>query len=158
MWNKSSEEELVKGVITHGPEILEKCLVDPESISKYLERLYSEKLEYPIPRDKIDIKNWFIPTDYQNIDIENFLLNQCPEQNHDRLNRELDLYRKHDMIPILKTMKYIVDTLRKNNVVWGVGRGSSVASYALFLLGVHKVDSVKYKLPLEEFFKGEKHG
>jgi hypothetical protein len=33
----------------------------------------------------------------------------------------------HDMIPVLlKTMKYVVDTLRSNNVVWGVGRGSSV--------------------------------
>ena len=55
-------------------------------------------------------------------------------------------------------MKYIIDTLRENNVVWGVGRGSSVASYVLFLLGVHKIDSVKYNLPLEEFFKGGENG
>ena len=59
------------------------------------------------------------------------------------------------MIPVLKTMKYVVDTLRANNVVWGVGRGSSVASYVLFIIGVHKIDSVKYKLPINEFFKGE---
>ena len=50
---------------------------------------------------------------------------------------------------------YFVDTLRANNVVWGVGRGSSVASYVLFIIGVHKIDSVKYKLPINEFFKGE---
>jgi DNA polymerase III alpha subunit len=50
-------------------------------------------------------------------------------------------------------MKYIVDTLRKNQIVWGVGRGSSVASYALYLIGVHKIDSVKYDLPIGEFFK-----
>jgi hypothetical protein len=62
---------------------------------------------------------------------------------------------QHDMIPVLKAMKYIVDTLRANNVVWGVGRGSSVASYVLFIIGVHKIDSVKYKLPINEFFKGE---
>ena len=59
------------------------------------------------------------------------------------------------MIPVLKTMKYVVDTLRANNVVWGVGRGSSVSSYVLFIIGVHKIDSVKYKLPINEFFKGE---
>jgi DNA polymerase III alpha subunit len=52
-------------------------------------------------------------------------------------------------------MKYVVDTLRNNQVVWGVGRGSSVASYVLFIIGVHKIDSVKYKLPINEFFKGE---
>ena len=53
-------------------------------------------------------------------------------------------------------MKYIVDTLRENKVLWGVGRGSSVSSYVLFLIGIHKIDSVKYNLPIEEFFKGEK--
>jgi DNA polymerase III alpha subunit len=59
------------------------------------------------------------------------------------------------LIPVLRAMKYVVDTLRSNNIVWGVGRGSSVASYVLFIIGVHKIDSVKYKLPINEFFKGE---
>jgi DNA polymerase III alpha subunit len=75
------------------------------------------------------------------------------KQNYNRLVHELDLYHKNNMIPVLKAMKYIVDTLKENNVVWGVGRGSSVASYALYLIGVHRIDSVKYKLPIEEFFK-----
>jgi len=43
--------------------------------------------------------------------------------------------------------------LRKNNIVWGVGRGSSVASYVLFLLGVHKIDSMYYELSVDEFLK-----
>jgi DNA polymerase III alpha subunit len=62
------------------------------------------------------------------------------------------------MIPMLKTMKYIVDTLRANNIVWGVGRGSSVASYVLHIIGVHKIDPIKYNIPIEEFFKGETNG
>ena len=57
------------------------------------------------------------------------------------------------MLDVLKSMKYIVDTLRENGIIWGVGRGSSVASYVLFLIGVHKIDSVKYNIPIEEFFK-----
>jgi DNA polymerase III alpha subunit len=96
-----------------------------------------------------------IPEPYKSFDIEEYLVNMCPERNYDRLTTELELYRKNNMIPVLKAMKYIVDILRENNIVWGVGRGSSVASYTLFLLGVHKVDSVKYNLPIEEFFKGE---
>jgi len=47
----------------------------------------------------------------------------------------------------------MVDTFRKNNVVWGVGRGSSVSSYVLYLLGVHRVDSIKYKLNINEFLR-----
>jgi DNA polymerase III alpha subunit len=89
------------------------------------------------------------------MDIEEFLVSQCPKQNYDRLIQELDLYKSHDLMPVLRAMKYIVDTLRHNHIVWGVGRGSSVASYVLFIIGVHKIDSVKYKLPINEFFKGD---
>jgi DNA polymerase III alpha subunit len=43
--------------------------------------------------------------------------------------------------------------MRKNKIVWGVGRGSSVASYVLFLIGIHKVNSLKYNLDIKEFLK-----
>jgi DNA polymerase III alpha subunit len=149
----SIEEKLTRSVLLYGPEILKKCLAEPAEIEKYLTRIYQEKLDYPIPKNTIDISNWFIPNEYKNLDIEEFLINQCPKENNERLIKELKLYRKHNMLIVLKAMKYIVDTLRKHNIVWGVGRGSSVASYALFLIGVHKIDSVKYNLPIEEFFK-----
>ena len=145
-------EQLIEGIVKHGPEIIGHCLIS-DDIEQYKKRLYEEHLNYPIPPDQINTKNWFIPQEYKNMDIEEFLVNQCPKENYDRLINELELYRKNDMIDVLKTMKYIVDTLRKNNIVWGVGRGSSVASYVLYLIGVHKIDSVKYTLPIEEFFK-----
>ena len=47
----------------------------------------------------------------------------------------------------------MVDIMRKNNVVWGVGRGLSVASYVLYLIGVHKIDSLYYDLDIEEFLR-----
>lgn len=136
----------------HGPEILEHCLCS-DDLTQYTERLYEEHLNYPIPPTTIYSTNWFIPEEYKNMDIEGFLVNQCPKENYQRLIDELELYKNHNMMPVLNTMKYIVDTLRKNNIVWGVGRGSSVSSYVLFLIGIHKIDSVKYKLPINEFFK-----
>ena len=30
------------------------------------------------------------------------------------------------MIPLLRYMCYLVDFMRENNIVWGVGRGSQV--------------------------------
>ncbi len=143
---------LIEAVLTHGPDIISDC-VTSDDFKKYITRIDQGKLPYPLPTDNIDIAEWFMPIEYRNMDIEGFLIDQCPKENYDRLIAELELYRKNKMIPVLCMMKYIVDTLRKNNVVWGVGRGSSVASYVLFLLGVHKIDSVKYKLPIEEFFK-----
>ena len=145
-------EQLIEGIIRHGPDILDHCQTS-DDLSRYISRIQSERLDYPITPKTIDPKNWFIPHEYQTMDIEEFLVNSCPQENYDRLVSELELFRKNDMMPMLRTMKYVVDTLRANNVVWGVGRGSSVASYVLYLIGVHKIDSVKYNLPIEEFFK-----
>lgn len=136
----------------HGPGILEHCLCS-DDLNIYLDKIYQEHLDYPIPPTVINPTQWFIPNEYKVMDMEGFLVNRCPKENYDRLLEELSLYKKHDMMPVLNTVKYIVDTLRENNIVWGVGRGSSVASYVLFLIGVHKIDSVKYKLPINEFFK-----
>lgn len=152
-----TEDKIVQSILKHGPEIIESQIYDT-IYDGYLSRLTDERLNYPCPKNNIDIREWQIPADYKNIDIEKFLVDQCPKENYDRLAEELALWRSHDMIPVLKTMKYMVDTLRKNNIVWGVGRGSSVASYTLFLIGVHKIDSVKYRLPIEEFFKEKNNG
>ena len=54
---------------------------------------------------------------------------------------------------LLCYLKYLVDTMREHNIVWGVGRGSSVASYCLYLLGVHKINSIKFELDIKEFLK-----
>ena len=150
--SNNTTQQLINGIMKHGPDILEHCLCS-DDLTQYAERLYEEHLNYPIPPTSIYRTNWFIPEEYKNMDIEGFLVNQCPRENYQRLMDELELYKNHNMMPVLNTMKYIVDTLRKNNVVWGVGRGSSVASYVLFLIGIHKIDSVKYKLPINEFFK-----
>jgi DNA polymerase III alpha subunit len=151
-------ENLIKGVMQHGPEILENCVANPDNIVQYLQRVDQERLDYPLTKLQIDKNNWFIPNEYKQLDIEEFLVTQCPEQNYPRLIEELALFKQNNMIPVLKTMKYVVDTLRVNNIVWGVGRGSSVSSYVLYLIGIHKIDSVKYALPIDEFFKGEQNG
>ena len=154
MWTNTTQQ-LIQGVMRHGPDILEHCQTS-DDLTQYVSRLQQEHLNYPIPPQEIDTTNWFIPYEYKTMDIVDWLYQQCPTPEiRERVVEELRLFAKHDMIPMLKTMKYVVDTLRTNNVVWGVGRGSSVASYVLFIIGVHKIDSVKYKLPINEFFKGE---
>jgi len=63
------------------------------------------------------------------------------------------MFQERDMFMILRYLKYLVDTMRKHNIVWGVGRGSSVASYVLYLLGVHRINSLHYDLSIDEFLK-----
>jgi hypothetical protein len=104
--------------------------------------------------DKINQKNWFMPEEYRLYDIVDWLYCQCRTmEQKDRVAEELRLFAQHDMILLLKYVKYLVDTMRKNNIVWGVGRGSSVASYVLYLIGAHKIDSLKFQLDINEFLK-----
>jgi len=99
-------------------------------------------------------QNWFMPEKYKSFDIQNFLISKCKTRTEiDRVEMELSMFIHHNLIDVLKYLKYLVDTMRSNNVVWGVGRGSSVASYCLYLLDVHKIDSLKYDLDIKEFLK-----
>lgn len=98
--------------------------------------------------------SWFMPDEYKNFDIESYVRSFCEtDEEIDRVNMELRLFHQYDMINVLKFLKYLVDTMRINNVVWGVGRGSSVASYCLFLIGAHRINSLKYNLDINEFLK-----
>jgi hypothetical protein len=99
-------------------------------------------------------RRWRMPNEYKELDIAAWLLEQCrADYELQRVGEELLLFQERDLFDLLRYLKYLVDTLRKNNVVWGVGRGSSVASYVLFLLGVHKINSIYYDLSIEEFLK-----
>jgi DNA polymerase III alpha subunit len=93
---------------------------------------------------------WNMPDEYKQMDIEQWVLDQSSNQ---RVQDELVEYKARNMLDLLRWLKYFVDTCRANNIVWGVGRGSSVASYVLFLIGVHKIDSIKYNLDWQEFLR-----
>jgi DNA polymerase-3 subunit alpha len=158
MLTENSIENLIEGVMRQGPEILSRCVSHAEELTQYKTRLEEEFLDYELPKKQFDKNKWLIPDDYCP-DLLVQLYDMCKtDEQRDRVSQELDLYTKHGMLDLLYVMQYIVDTLRQNNIVWGVGRGSSVASYVLFLIGVHKIDPIKYELPIDEFFKGEQNG
>ncbi|NBP58298.1 hypothetical protein EBU71_17565 [bacterium] len=95
-----------------------------------------------------------MPKEYKDMDIESWILEQCSTDIEIlRAEQELALFRQHNMINLLRFLKYLVDYMRSKQILWGLGRGSSVASYCLFLIGVHKVDSIKYDLDIKEFLK-----
>lgn len=103
---------------------------------------------------KLCQSEWYMPNDYKRFDVAKWLLEQCEnDEQLQRVGKELLMYAERDMLDMLKFLKYLVDTMRANNIVWGVGRGSSVSSYVLFLLGVHKIDSIYYGLDIEEFLR-----
>jgi DNA polymerase III alpha subunit len=99
--------------------------------------------------------NWNMPDEYKQLDIEAWLFEQTPpwDPQHTRVTEELEAYKARNMLDLLRWLKYFVDTCKKEGVVWGVGRGSSVASYILYIIGVHSIDSIKYNLDWQEFLR-----
>jgi len=104
--------------------------------------------------DQQNQSNWYMPDEYKSFDIAEYLLGLCStDEQLQRVGRELLLYQERNLFDLLKYLKYLVDTMKSNNIIWGVGRGSSVASYVLYLLEVHRIDSIYYDLNPEEFLR-----
>tara|TARA_Y100000114_G_scaffold20724_1_gene16654 strand:- start:5206 stop:5727 length:522 start_codon:yes stop_codon:yes gene_type:complete len=104
--------------------------------------------------DEKNCSNWYMPDKYQKINVLQWLLERCQnDEEKFRVQTEYSLFEEKGFIKVLQFLIYFVDTLRANNIVWGVGRGSSVASFCLFLIGVHKINPMIYNLDYTEFLR-----
>lgn len=104
--------------------------------------------------DKNNQLNYNMPEYYKTMDIALFVLNSCKnEEELQRAGQELLLFQERGMFPLLQYLKYLVDLMKQHNITYGVGRGSSVASFVLYLIGVHRINSLYYNLPINEFIK-----
>jgi hypothetical protein len=103
--------------------------------------------------DQLLQSEWFMPSDVKNFDIESYIISITPAGSEQRVREELAAFKQYGYLNLLKFLHYLVQTMRSNNILWGVGRGSSVASYVLYLLGVHRIDSIQYGLDWREFLR-----
>ena len=134
--------------------------VNIENISKLVDEFpnwipheLTESLSVP-DWDAAQQTRWKMPEEYKKLDIAAYVLGLCEsEAELQRVGEELLLYQERGLFDLLRYLKYLVDTMRANHVIWGVGRGSSVASYILYKLGVHRIDSLYYKLDIAEFLR-----
>jgi len=162
----TTTEELCELLYKDPTTDVSKFLVeDWDKYNTSVKRTYSDlpavKEYHPLPPDySVDIfhrtqqESWHMPAEYRQLDIAQHVLDLCTtDAELQRVGQELLLYHERDLFDLLRYLKYFVDTMRANSVVWGLGRGSSVASYVLYLLGVHRINSLYYDLPIEEFLK-----
>jgi hypothetical protein len=104
--------------------------------------------------DRVAQQHWQMPQEYRDLDIAKYILDLCDSDAElQRCGEELLLYQQHGLFDLLKYLKYLVDVMTANNVIWGVGRVSSVASFVLYKLKVHRIDSLYYNLPITEFLR-----
>lgn len=172
-----SNKDLIDMIYTGHIDKCHVVLCDPnddiEKFNTLAEENGIDKLKKYVPLD-VDQKTfdgvcqseWFMPEEYKNLDINTHILTRLMEhlQNDDvdevtkspewnRAFEELEEFKRRDMTNLLKYMVYLVSYMRENNILWGVGRGSSTASYVLFLIGVHKINSIQFGLDWREFLR-----
>lgn len=150
IYMKNPNQKL-KHVLTNG-----KIEIDPElEIENVPELLEHTLAQVSVADFDEEMRSkWHMPQKYRELDIAAWLLEQCKhEEELQRVGKELLLYQKRGQFLLLQYMKYLVDLMREHNIVWGVGRGSSVSSFVLFLIGIHRINSIYYGLDVEEFLK-----
>ena len=146
--------------IHHGANVTELKITDYDEIklfNKFAAKFgLPDRLEkYVSPTDDVTEYHhnrlaWKMPQQYYDIDLTTWFTTDS-DAERTRIKYELELFNNKGYTDMLKFLIYIVDVMRENNIVWGVGRGSSVASYILFKIGLHKIDSLKYNLDILEF-------
>ena len=146
---------------------------DIDKFNTAMEEQGLDKLQKYIPLD-VDQKTfdgvcqgeWFMPDEYKGLAIEEWLFAKVMEEKQHagvdfvynstewmRVEQELEAFKERSMYDLLRYMVYLVDFMRENDIVWGVGRGSSVASYVLYLIGVHRINSIQFDLDWREFLR-----
>ena len=158
-----SEEDVIDLLYTDPDFNISKLYFN--DIDKYADSLKELGIDLPVintapkrPKpaefDKQNCDNWHMPEKYYQINVLEWLLDKCQSDEEKlQVQMEYDLFKKKQFVRVLQFLIYFVDTLRANNMVWGVGRGSSVASYVLYLIGVHRIDSIQYDLDWTEFLR-----
>jgi len=142
--------------LTVDPSInLEQLVNDVERLESLLTWTFPYDSETSVPEfHATQQMTWHMPKEYKELDIAEHVLGLCATESElQRCGAELLLYQERDLFNLLRYLKYLVDVMTANRVIWGVGRGSSVASYVLYKLGVHRIDSLYYKLDVGEFLR-----
>ena len=160
-----SNRDLVDMIYSGHADKVHVVLCNPtDEIDKFnaaMEEQGFDKLQKYIPLD-VDQKTfdgvcqgeWFMPDKYKKLSVNDYILDRCNStEEYQRAYEELQEFGKRGMYNLLRYMIYLVDFMRENDIVWGVGRGSSVASYVLYLIGVHRINSIQYGLDWREFLR-----
>ena len=156
-------------LIYSGESVDQMMLKDQSETIRYNENAKHFDIEQIVQPMQIDMpadeyhkllsNTWIIPKEYQQLDINEYLAKQLSQHKLssdeyvERMIQELDEYSSRNMIDILKYLIYMMDVCKQNNIVTGIGRGSSVSSLVLYLIGTHHIDPVKYSLSYKEFLR-----
>ena len=157
-------DHILSGGSTMGLYVSKEDALSPEVLS-FNKKFKAEAIDFKREINETSTE-WDMPKKYRELDIHAYLLEKLKadikendftdeeiETRFYRVKLELRLWDDRGLMDMLRTLIYIVNTLEEHKIIWGTGRGSSCASYILYLIGLHQVDSVEYDLDIGEFLR-----
>lgn len=145
----------IKRVIVGHDVDLERAILTVQEPGAMVQWTFPEASDMAVPDwDRVQQQQWHMPDSYRSMDIAAHVLDLCDtDAELQRCGQELMMYQERGLMDLLRYLTYLVDVMRENRVIWGVGRGSSVASFVLYKLGVHRINSLYYELDPAEFLR-----
>ena len=157
-------DHILSGGSTQGLYVSKDDAVSPEVIH-YNKRYKAEAVDFKREMAPVSL-DWNLPKKYKELDLSAYLLDKLKaeikaselsdeeiEMRYYRVKMELRLYEQKHLKDMLRAIIYIISTFEEHKIIWGTGRGSSCASYILYLIGLHQVDSILYDLDIGEFLR-----
>lgn len=152
-----TEEQAVRELLKNG-SLPSYMKLRSSSATKQYELRYDEKITYD--GGDVEVEPSY---DYTEEERERLIArlfenkrDDTPDKAHEnRLGVELEFFIDSGSMDLLCSVTNLIEEFRENGVVWGTGRGSSCASYVLYLLEVHDVNPIAYDIDFREFSKGD---
>ena len=160
-FNDALVDLLYNGTIPEGALFPEHDC-DVEAFNKFSYKNFDD-VYYKLPEKLKTVEErkntWFYPEQYDAINLEEYFINILNEEKdntettRNRVLEELQLYKEKDFEKFLRFCIYFSDVMKEKDFVVGVGRGSSVSSYLLYLLKIHLINPLEYGLNIRDFLK-----
>lgn len=97
---------------------------------------------------------WMTPEPWASMDLREWCLARCTNQRESqRVDEEMLEFESREMLPVLRHLAYCASIWREHGIVWGVGRGSSVCSLVLYLIGINRINPIEHGLEMDEWLK-----
>lgn len=159
----SMDVDTIAAMLLNGDPIEDIFCIEYDNEVDNYNKLSKHKLDVKYGNSEIN-SEWNIPNNYKNINLQEYVLNIFKNKNlnydtetlskaESRIQSELVLVNQTKLTGLFLCIIYLLDVFKEHNILWGVGRGSSCASYILYLLDLHCVDPVIYDISENEFFK-----
>ena len=108
-----------------------KVKVNDDRVEKYNTIVEELALDWPSLQKLTDIditvedydralqSDWYMPDEYKQMNVEDHIRSLAKTQEEKiRVEEELILYRKYNVLNVLKFLVYLIETMRDNNIVW----------------------------------------